>query len=140
MEETAPLHNPAGHAGLGQNLKSLVASFAQFLETRLKLATREGKAAAWRLVAVVACLVIAFVLSLLGFIYLMVFAIVGLAYLLGVWWLWVALGIALLHFAIALLCLVIARAKAKHPMMQDTASVLKEDSEWLKNLDRTNRP
>jgi uncharacterized membrane protein YqjE len=138
-EGSMPFRNPAGHAGLRQNLKSLVASFAQFLESRFKLATRESKAAVRHLVTVAICMVIALVLSLVGFVFLMVFAIVGLAHLLGIWWLWVALGVALLHFAIALLCLVIARAQAKHPVFRDTATVLKEDTEWLKNLDQTRR-
>ncbi len=89
---------------------------------------------------IVVCLVVALVLSLLGFVYLVVFAIVGIAHLLGVWWLWVALGVGLLHFVVALFCLIIARAQAKHPMLQDTATVLKEDTEWLKNLDQKKRP
>jgi hypothetical protein len=53
--------------------------------------------------------------------------------------LWVALAVGLLHFVVALFCLVIARAQARHPILQDTASVLKEDTEWLKNLDQTKR-
>ena len=40
-----PFRNPAGHAGLRQNLISLVASLTQFFQTRLQLATRESKAA-----------------------------------------------------------------------------------------------
>ena len=135
-----PFRNPAGHAGLGQNLKSLIASFALFLESRFKLAARESKAAVRRLVTIVVCLVVALVLSLLGFIYLVVFAIVGIAHLLGVWWLWVALVVGLLHFVVALFCLIIARAQSKHPMLQDTTTVLKEDTEWLKNLDQKKRP
>jgi uncharacterized membrane protein YqjE len=139
VEGTVPFRNPAGHAGLVQNLKALVASLAQFLESRFQLAARESKAAVRRLVTIAICLVVALVMSLLGFIYLVVFAIVGIAHLLGVWWLWVALGVGLLHFVVALFCLVIARAQARHPILQDTASVLKEDTEWLKNLDQTKR-
>ena len=135
-----PFRNPAGHAGLVQNLKALVASLAQFLESRFKLAARESKAAVRRLVTIVVCLVVALVMSLLGFVYLVVFAIVGIAHLLGVWWLWVALAVGLLHIVVALFCLIIARGQARHPMLQDTTSVLKEDTEWLKNLDQTKRP
>jgi hypothetical protein len=50
-----------------------------------------------------------------------------------------ALILALLHFAAALICLVIVRWEAKRPMFRDTATVLKEDTEWLKNLDQTKR-
>ncbi|MGI8956709.1 MAG: phage holin family protein [Chthoniobacterales bacterium] len=135
-----PFRNPAGHRGLRQNLKSLIASFTQFVETRLKLAASESKSAIRHLVTVLVCAIAALILSLLGFVYLIVFAIVGIAHLLGISWIWVALVVALLHFGIALLCLVIARGNLKHPMFRDTASVLKEDTEWLKNLDQTKRP
>lgn len=131
--------NPAGHPGLRENLKSLIASFTQFIESRLKLATRESKTAVRHLVTLLVCGVAALVLSLLGFVYLMVFAIVGIAHLLGVSWIWVALTVALIHFAIALVCVIIARANLKHPFLRDTRSVLKEDTEWLKNLDQTKR-
>ena len=33
--------------------------------------------------------------------------------------------------------LVIARGQTKRPIFRDTATVLKEDTEWLKNLDQT---
>jgi uncharacterized membrane protein YqjE len=135
-----PFRNPAGHAGLRQNLISFVASLAQFFQTRLQLAVRESKAAVGHLVLMVACGIGAAVLLLFGYIFLLVFAIVGIAHLVGISWTWMALILALLHFAGALVCLVIARGQAKHPMFRDTATILKEDTEWLKNLDQTKRP
>ncbi len=139
-EGSMPFRNPAGHRGLRQNLKSLIASLTQFVESRVKLAASESKSAVRHLVIVLVCAVAALVLSLLGFVYLVVFAIVGVAQLLGISPIWVTLGVALIHFAIALLCLIIARGNLKHPMFRDTTSVLKEDTEWLKNLDQTKRP
>jgi len=139
-EGSMRFRNPAGYAGLRENLKALIASFTLFLESRLKLAASESKAAVRHLVTALVCAVGALVLSLLGFVYLMVFAIVGIAHLLGISWIWVALVVALLHFAIALFCLVIARSSLKHPMLRDTTSVLKEDTEWLKNLDHNSHP
>ena len=38
--------NPAGHAGLRQNIASFVASLTQFTQSRLQLAVRDSKAAA----------------------------------------------------------------------------------------------
>ncbi len=139
-EGSMPFRNPAGHRGLRQNLKSLIASLTQFVESRVKLAARESKSAVRHLVVVLVCAVGALVLSLLGFVYLIVFAIVGIAQLLGVSWIWVALVAGLLHFGIALICLVVARGTLKRPIFRDTAGVLKEDTEWLKNLDQTKRP
>lgn len=131
--------NPAGHAGLRQNIASFIASLTQFIQSRLQLAVRDSKAAAGHLVAMVVCGIAAALLVLFGYIFLLIFAIVGLAHLIGISWIWMALILALLHFAGALFCLIIARANAKHPMFRDTAAVLKEDTEWLKNLDQTKR-
>ncbi len=128
--------NPAGHQGLVASLGSLISSGARFLESRLTLASKEAKAAVIHLVTVVACALAALVLVLTGYVFLIVFAIVGLARLIGVSWIWVALFVALVHFAGALLCLIIARGQIKRPVFRDTAAVLKEDTEWLKNLDQ----
>jgi uncharacterized membrane protein YqjE len=131
-----PFRNPAGYSGLRENLIALIASLTQFLQSRLQLAAQESKAAGRRVVIIVACAIIAAMLSLIGSIFLIVFAIVGIAHLLQISWIWVALVVALLHFAGALLCLIIARAQVKHPVFPETKSVLKEDTEWLKNLDQ----
>ena len=63
-----PFRNPAGHAGLRQNLISFVASLTQFFQTRLQLAARESKAAVGHLVIMVACGIAAAVLLLFGHI------------------------------------------------------------------------
>jgi uncharacterized membrane protein YqjE len=135
-----PFRNPAGHAGLRQNLTSLVASLAQFLESRLQLAARESKAALLHLLTLVACLIAAGVLALFGYVFLVIFAIVEIAHLIGNSWIWTALAVALLHFVAAFVCLLVARRQVKRPVFRDTASVLKEDTEWLKNLDQTKAP
>jgi uncharacterized membrane protein YqjE len=132
--------NPAGHAGLLQTVRSLVASLTLFLESRLQLAAQESKAAVRHLVTMVACLMAAAVFLVCGYLFLIVFVIFEVAHLLGVAWMWVALGLALLHFVLALACLIFARGLLKHPILRETANVLKEDTQWLKNLDQNNRP
>jgi uncharacterized membrane protein YqjE len=136
MGRPMQFRNPAGYAGLRENLVAFFTSAAEFLQSRLRLATQESKAAGRRILIVVACALIAAALTLFGYVFLVVFAIVGIARLLEISWLWVALAVALLHFGGALLCLVIARTQVKQPMFRETANVLKEDSEWLKNLDQ----
>ena len=114
MGRAMPSRNPAGYAGLRENLVAFFASLAQFLQSRLQLAAQESKAAARRLIVAVACALIAAALMLWLCLFV-VFAIVGLARLLGTEWLWVALAVALLHFAGALLCFVIARSTGEAP-------------------------
>jgi predicted anti-sigma-YlaC factor YlaD len=61
-----PFRNPAGHAGLRQNLTSLVASLTQFVESRFHLAAGESKAALLHLLTLVACVMAAIVRVLSG--------------------------------------------------------------------------
>jgi hypothetical protein len=118
-------------------LRSLVASLAQFLESRVQLAARESKAAARHLLMLVAfCLAgrdpIDFRLRLLGrFPHFCDRAFFRNPLDVG------ALGAALLHFLVAVCFLIVARQQVKHPILRDTANVLKEDTKWLKNLDQT---
>ena len=136
MGRPMPFRNPAGYAGLRENLVALVGSLAQFFQSRIQLAAQESKAAARRLAVVIGCALAAAGLMFFGYVFFVVFAIVGLARLLGMSWIWVTLVVALLHFGAALVCFVIARTQVKHPMFRETAGVLREDSEWLKNLDQ----
>ena len=131
------MRNPAGHAGLLETLRSLVASLAQFLESRVQLAARESKAAARHLVMLVVFCIAAAILSLFGYVFLIVSVIFAIAHFFGISWTWVALGAALIHFLAAICFLIVARQQVKHPILRDTASVLKEDTKWLKNLDQT---
>lgn len=132
-----PFRNPAGYSGVWANCAALLSSAARFLESRFALASQEAKAAALHFITLIACLIAAAALVLLGLVFLLVFAIVGLAHLLGISWIWVALVVALLHFAGALVCAAIARGQLKRPVFRDTATVLKEDTEWLKHLNQT---
>ena len=140
MAGPMPFRNPAGHAGLRQNLASLVSSLAHFFASRFELAAKESKAALLHFLTLIGCLIAAAVLALLGYLFLMVWLVVGIAHLIRVSSIWTTLVVALIHFAGALLCLIIARGQFKRPVFRDTASVLKEDTEWLKNLDQTKRP
>ena len=125
-----PLRNPAGYAGLLETLRSLAASLAQFLQSRGELLARESKAAARHLLMLVVFGVAAAILSLFGYVFLIVSVVFAIAHFFGISWTWVALGAAV--------CFLIgARAQVKRPMLHDTASVLKEDTKWLKNLDQT---
>jgi uncharacterized membrane protein YqjE len=137
MGRPHPSHNPAGYGGLGENLRAFLSALTEFLETRLQLAAQDSKKAGVRVAVAIAGTLLAAVFGLFGYVALLVFAVVGIAHLLGLWWIWTALAAALLHFAAALFGLIVARAQLKGPFFHDTRSVLKEDSEWLKNLNHS---
>jgi uncharacterized membrane protein YqjE len=137
--EPVRFRNPAGHAGLLNNLLALVNALAGFVESRVALFAKEGKIALIQALVLAASLLGAFVLFALGYIFLVAAAIVGIAQLAQISWLWVAVGAAVVHFLFAIACLLVARIKASKAPFRETAAELKKDREWLKNLDETTR-
>jgi uncharacterized membrane protein YqjE len=139
MSESTRSRNPAGHAGLLENLSALVNALAEFFESRLALLAEESKAAAVQVLILVSCLILAVVLCALGYIFLITGAVVGVAHLAGISWPWVALAAAVVHFIIAMVLLLVARSRITKPLFRATLAELKKDREWLKNLDARNQ-
>ena len=84
-------------------------------------------------------MVLALVVCTLGYVFLIASAVVLSAHLAGISWVWTELAAAGAHFVIALALLVIARNRMTKPFFRATLTELKEDREWLKNLDSKNR-
>jgi len=80
------------------------------------------------------------ILFAIGYVFLIVSAVAGLAHRAQVSWLWVALAAAGMHFLIALVLLLVARSRMMKPLFRATASELRKDREWLTNLNTTSRP
>jgi len=138
MSESTRSRNPAGHAGLLENLLALLNALAEFFESRLALLAEESKGAAVQLLILVGCVIFALLLCALGYVFLITGAVVGLANLIGISWPWVALAAGVLHFIVALVLLLVARSRVTKPLFRATLTELKKDREWLKNLDTTN--
>jgi uncharacterized membrane protein YqjE len=134
--ETMRFRNPAGHAGLLNNLVSLLNSVAGFLEARIALFSKESKTALVHVLVLVGCLAAAAFLAVFGYIFLIASAIVGLAHAFHISWVKMALLAAGLHFILAFVCVLIARSRMNKSMFEMTAVELKKDREWLKNLDK----
>jgi uncharacterized membrane protein YqjE len=139
ISESPRSRNPAGRAGLLENLLALVSALAAFFESRFALLAEESKAAAVQVLILVGCLIFALLLSALGYVFLITGVIAGLAHLAGIPWPWIALAAAAVHFIIALVLLLVARSRITKPLFRTTLAELKKDREWLKNLDATNQ-
>jgi uncharacterized membrane protein YqjE len=135
--ESSPSHNPAGHTGLLENALALLTTAADFFESRLALAAKESKSAALQILIMIGSLLFAGLLCVMGYVFLIVSAIAGLAHLVGTSWPWIALIVGLVHFIIALVLLLIARSRITKPMFRDTVDELKKDREWLRNLNQS---
>ncbi len=139
ISESSRSRNPAGHAGLLENLLALLTALAEFFESRFALVAQESKVAAVQVLILVGCLIFALLLSALGYVFLITGAVAGLAHLAGISWPWIALAAAAVHFIIALVLLLVARSRITKPLFSTTLAELKKDREWLKNLDATNQ-
>ena len=139
-EEATRSRNPAGHAGLLDNLLALASALVGFFESRFALFSKESKVALLQMLGLAACLIAAVMLVAIGYIFLIVSAVAGLAHLAQVSWLWVTMAAAGMHFLIALVLLLVARSRMTKPLFRATASELQKDREWLKNLETTSRP
>src|SRR5437870_10928282 len=91
ISETTRSRNPAGHAGLLQNLLALASALVDFFESRFALLAEESKAALVQLLVLASYLVLALILCAFGYVFLIASAVVGLAHLAGISWLWTAL-------------------------------------------------
>jgi len=134
--ESPSSRNPAGHSGLIDNALGLLSAIVEFFEVRFALAAQESKAAALQLLILVGCVIAALALCVMGYVFLIVSAVVGVAHLLGTSWPVVALVVALVHFIIAGALLLVARSRITKPMFRDTRDELKKDREWLKTLNQ----
>jgi uncharacterized membrane protein YqjE len=135
--ESSPSRNPAGRSGLLDNALGLLSAIAEFFESRFVLAAQESKAAGLQILILVVCVIAALALCVMGYVFLIVSAVVGLAHLLGISWPVVALVVALAHFIIAGVLLLVARSRITKPMFRDTVEELKKDREWLKTLNQS---
>ena len=131
--------NPAGHAGLVNNLVSLANTLAAFFEARISLFVRESKTALVHLLLLAGAVVAALVLVASGYVFLIVSAIFAIAHALGVSWTWIALGAALLHFALAAGCGFFAKTQLTKPMFHASMDEMKRDRAWLKSVDQRNQ-
>jgi uncharacterized membrane protein YqjE len=121
--------------GLLRNFSALLAANLAYLRARLQLAGLEGREAGVHYVVILALALAALVTVVFGYFFLIIAAVflVALAFGGGNAWIWVTLGAAILHFLLAGLLLLVAKAKLTQPMFAATLDEFKKDQQWLKN-------
>ena len=122
------------------NAVGFVSAIFAYVETRAALLAAETKTVLLQLVAVLAFGLGAMVAVLLGYIFVLASVIVGIAHGTGVSWTWVALCAGLLHIMMAMICLLLAKAKLRGRLYPETRAELKRDQQWLKSLSKTEQP
>jgi uncharacterized membrane protein YqjE len=138
-DETAPSRSRPRQTGFIGSLVALASALADFFESRAALWATESRAAVVQVLVAALCLVLAIMFFAFGYIFLLAAAVVAIAHLANVSWLWVALAAAGLHFVVALVFVLVAGTGIKRPLFQATRAELQKDREWLRNLE-TNHP
>jgi uncharacterized membrane protein YqjE len=134
---SARVRNPSGHAGLIDNAIGLISALFAYVETRAALLAVESKVLLLQLAAVVAFAVGALIAVVFGYIFILGSLIVGIAHLSGISWTWIALGAGLVHIALAVVCVLLAKTKLTGRLYPETRAELKKDQQWLKSLGKT---
>jgi uncharacterized membrane protein YqjE len=136
MAETAlPSAESREHPhGVIPELVRLSGSFGDHLQGLLQLAGIETKEAAWIGVRLLIFSVAAIVLSIFGYVLLLLFLAFLLALVFHISWIWISLGLAVLHLVAVALCAIFAKNCLRKPVFKATMAELRRDFEAMKEF------
>src|SRR5438270_12494067 len=100
-QEDSPSRSRTRQGGLIGSLVALASALADFFESRAALFATESKSALVQFVLIAICLVAALLFFAFGYVFLLATAVVAIAHLAYVYWLWTALAAAGLHTLIS---------------------------------------
>ncbi len=109
-------------------------TFGRHVQGLVQLASIEGKEAAMVGVRLLALLIASIVLAIFGYVLILLFVAFLLAIVFGVSWLWISLGLALLHFAGLGICAFLVVKSLRSPFFRTTAAELRRDFDALKSF------
>ena len=90
-------------------------TFGRHVQGLVQLASIEGKEAAMVGVRLLALLIASIVLAIFGYVLILLFIAFLLAIVFGVSWLWISLGLAVLHFVGLAICAFLAVRSLRSP-------------------------
>lgn len=126
--------SPETPRGLVAELLGFAGSLGQHVQALLALAGFEGRDAAAHYVRLLVILIAGLILLLFGYLLALFFVAFLIAHLSGLSWIWISLGLAVLHFVGAAVCLLYVRSGIKTPVFSSTFTELNKDLEALKRL------
>ena len=115
-------------------LVRFVGSSGRHVQGLLQLASLETKEAALVGVRLLVLLIAGVVLAVFGYLLALFFIAFLLAFAFGVSWIWISLGLAVLHFGAVAYCAISARNCLRTPVFKATAVELQRDFEALKEF------
>jgi uncharacterized membrane protein YqjE len=124
---------PAPH-GVIPELVRLSGSFGRHFQSLLQLAGLETKEAALVGLRLLIFLVVAAICSVFGYVLLLLFVAFLLAFIFGISWIWISLGLAILHFVGVAICAIFAKNCLQTPVFKATMAELRRDFEAMKQF------
>lgn len=129
-----PADEPETSRGLPSAVSGFLGSLGHHVHTLLALAGYESKEAAAHYLWLVIILGIGLISAVFGYVFLLLFVAFLLAFLCGIWWLWICLGLAVLHLVGAGLCGFLVKSRFAAPVFASTSLELKKDFDALKRF------
>jgi uncharacterized membrane protein YqjE len=107
-------------------------SFGRHVQGLVQLASLETKEAAMVGLRLLALLVASIVFAVFGYVLVLFFIAFLLAIVFKISWIWISLGLALVHFGVVAFCALAAKKYLRSPVFKATATELKRDFDALK--------
>jgi uncharacterized membrane protein YqjE len=120
--------------GVIPELLRFVGSAGRHFQGLLQLASLETKEAAMVGLRLLILLIVAVVCVAFGYILILFFLAFLLAFVFGISWIWISLGLAVLHFAVVAVCAMLAKNSLRTPVFKATAVELQRDFEALRHI------
>ncbi len=125
--------SPPQSRGLTAGLLSFWGSAGRHVLAVVELAGIEGKEAIALYVRLAVMLIAALIFLVFGYFLALLFVVFLIATIFGVSWLWIFLGLGLLHFLLAFLCATHVRTHMKTPVFAATTAEIRKDLESMKS-------
>ncbi|PWU11394.1 MAG: hypothetical protein C5B47_00940 [Verrucomicrobia bacterium] len=119
------------NSSVGMAVKALTGSLVEHVRGLFSLLTWEGREAATHCLRLLILFLGAVFFLLIGYLFLLLFLTFFLVAWLGVGWMWVALGVAVLHGMAAIIGICLFARLIGKPMFSATISEIKKDLETL---------
>ena len=120
--------------GVIPELVRFAGSSGRHVQGLLQLAGLETKEAALVGLRLLILLVAATVSAIFGYVLALFFVAFLLAIAFQISWIWISLGLAVLHFVAVAVCAILVWKYVRTPVFKATAAELKRDFEALKNF------
>jgi len=121
------------HGALPELLR-FAGSFGRHVQGLIQLASLETKEAAVVGVRLLALLIGSIVFAVFGYLLILFFIAFLFAIVFGISWIWISLGLALLHFGAVAYCAISAKKYLRSAVFKATAAELKRDFDALKRF------